>query len=203
MTDNHEYYFRERCSNATPDMFKCNTDRVLTIMKDIFLYKNVESLGDNDLVIHIRSGDIFSPYWAGPHPDYIMPPLSYYTNIINNNNYENIYLIAEDNLNPCINKLLELYPNIQFTIQSLEKDINTILSAVNIVISYGTFIPQLMFVSDNIKNMYSPSYTEHDNNGFVEVPNYNIIITDLNQYRYEMYPWRNIPEQYNKMLTYK
>ena len=37
VTDCHQYYYRNKCLIATPDMFKCNNDRVLTIMKDIFL----------------------------------------------------------------------------------------------------------------------------------------------------------------------
>ena len=36
-------------------------------------------LDENDVVIHIRSGDIFNKC---PHPVYIMPPLSYYVNIL-------------------------------------------------------------------------------------------------------------------------
>jgi len=202
ITDKYEFFCCEEFKAVNPKIFKNNIESVSSIMKDIFIFKNIVSLGVNDLVIHIRSGDIFSPGPDGPHPDYIMPPLSYYTNIINNNNHEHIYLIAEDNLNPCINKLLELYPNIQFNIQSLEKDIEMVLSAVNIVISYGTFITQLLTVSDNIKKVYSPSYSENKKLDLYETSNYNLIITNLNQYHNEMHPWKNTPDQINKMLTF-
>jgi hypothetical protein len=59
-----------------------------------------------------------------------MPPLSYYVEIINNNNFKNIYLIAEDTLNPCINSLLNMYPNIIFKINTLD-DYNKLLSDVS------------------------------------------------------------------------
>ena len=59
-----------------------------------------QSNDENDVVIHIRSGDIFNKC---PHPVYIMPPLSYYVNILNEKNFNKIYLVAADKLNPFIN----------------------------------------------------------------------------------------------------
>ena len=199
ITDKDEFYLCQQFKALNPEIFRSNTEIVSRIMKDIFIFKNIESLGVNDLVIHIRSGDIFS---ASPHPEYIMPPLSYYTNIIENNTYDQIYLIAEDTLNPCINKLLELYPNIHFNIQSLEKDIEVVLSATNIVISYGTFITELLTVSDNIKNVYSPNYSDYQTITLYETPHYNLTMIDLTHYRDEMRPWTNTPHQINKMLSF-
>jgi hypothetical protein len=175
-------------------VFNLNKDKVLAIVKQIFVFKNISSLGNNDLVIHIRSGDIFS---SSPHPMYLMPPLTYYTNIIGQNNFDNIYLIAEDTLNPCITQLLQLFPQIIFTIQSLEKDINVVLAAKNIVMSFGTFIPQLLELSDNIKTIYTPSYYNYNK------PGCETRTTELGQYHTNMIPWKNTAEQRNTMITYK
>ena len=41
------------------------------ILQEAFLIHNIHKLSENDLVIHIRSGDIFS---SRPHPNYV-PPL--------------------------------------------------------------------------------------------------------------------------------
>ena len=41
------------------------------LLKKAFKLKNIKKLPENDLVIHIRSGDIFS---STPHPYYVPPP---------------------------------------------------------------------------------------------------------------------------------
>lgn len=57
-----------------------NTEKRNKILKDAFLINNINKLSENDLVIHIRSGDLFSQY---PHSAYVPPPLAYYTKEIN------------------------------------------------------------------------------------------------------------------------
>jgi hypothetical protein len=136
----------------------------------------MKALDAEDLVIHIRSGDIFD---KDPHPGYIMPPLSYYLDIIRINTFKNIYLLAEDRKNPCINALLELYPTIQFELQPLEKDVRLILGAVNIVASYGTMIDSLLLFSNNIKRVYRPSYYLR----IINQDHINYITIDLDKYK--------------------
>jgi hypothetical protein len=187
-----DFYERDKIKNVFNHIFDINKEKVISIIKNMFIIKSNKTLGNNDLLIHIRSGDIFSN--PNPNRKYLTPPLSYYTDIIAKNNFTNIYLIAEDTLNPCINKLLELYPKINFKLQSLEQDIQIVLSAVNVVISFGTFIPQLLHLSENVKQVYCPSYSVYNN------PKCNIHVTQLQQYYKSMIPWRNTVEQKNKML---
>ena len=74
----------------------------------------------NDLFIYIRSGDIFKIN----NTHYAQPPLCFYKNIINNfNNFTKIYIIAQDNINPVINKLIKEYPKIIFYNNSLRYDL--------------------------------------------------------------------------------
>lgn len=171
-------------------------NRVLHILRDCFIIKAVSALGPEDLVIHIRSGDIFD---KDPHPTYIMPPLSYYIDIIQTNKFKNVYLLAEDKKNPCINALLQLYPNIIFQLQSLEKDIRLILAAVNVVSSYGTMIDSLLLFSDNIKTVYRPSYSLN----IINQDHINYMTIDLDNYKEMLSPWKNTLEQQNYMLTYR
>ena len=194
ITDKSNFYYRDRIKNINKSLFTINSDKVLIILKDIFKMKNISPLKNDELVIHIRSGDIFT---SKPHPGYIIPPLSYYTNIIQQNNYKNIYLLAEDRLNPCINQLIKLYPTITFKLQSLEEDIKIILAARNIVMSFGTFIPSLLMLSNNKKDVYSPSYSGYNNRDC------RVHITDLHEYHNIMTPWRNTVEQREIMLTYQ
>jgi hypothetical protein len=195
ITNKHNFFYKYKIKNIDKTLFDQNKDEVITIMKKIFVYNNIPPLGNNDLVIHIRSGDIFK---KNPHKKYLTPPLSYYTNIIEKNSYDNIYLISEDKLNPCINRLLELFPKIIFNLQSLKKDIKIILGANNLVMSYGTFIPQLLNFSSNIKNIYRPSYAK-----FIIKHTGTVHITDLKEYYTLMIPWKNTPAQQNIMLNYK
>ena len=118
------------------------------ILQKAFLINNINKLPENDLVIHIRSGDIFN---SKPHPNYIPPPLSYYTKEIDKYKYEKIHIICEDTINPVTNELRKLYKNAVYEKNTLEKDIRIILGATNIIYSVGTFIPSLMLLSDNNK----------------------------------------------------
>jgi hypothetical protein len=177
-------------------LFQQNKEETRNIIKKIFTIKSsFGNLDSSDLVIHIRSGDIFND---NPHPGYICPPLSYYINIIKNNNFLNIFLLTEDLKNPTITKLIEFYPNIIFRQQSLNEDIDIILSCKNIVLSVGSFVPSILFLSDNIKNIFMPS------GGFLlySSSDINVVTIDINNYLSLMTPWKNSIEQRDLMLMY-
>jgi len=190
------FFWKEKIENIDVDLFNKNIDKTIIILKKIFKIKNCIPSNTNDVVIHIRSGDIF---YLSNH-DYITPPLSYYINILNSNNFDNITIIAENHNNPCIQKLLDLYKNIIFKIQSLYQDINLLLSATNVIESFGTFSASLIILSDNIKNIYRPSYQckLFDYN----VLKINVYETELSNYHKLVIPWINSEEQHNIMLTY-
>lgn len=199
ITNKYNFYYKDRIQNIDKSLFDINADKTIMILKDIFKIKNISPLGNDELVIHIRSGDIFG---SKPHSGYIIPPLSYYINIIEKNKYKNIYLLAEDRLNPCINQLIKLYPNIIFNLQSLEQDITIILAARNIVISYGTFLTSILMHSNNKENVYIPSYLNYNNHDNI-IPDCKMHITDLQEYHNMMIPWENTAEQIEKMVTYQ
>lgn len=175
-----------------------NIEFTRNILQEIFTINNVPTLHENTVVIHIRGGDIFS-LW--PHNAYIMPPLSYYKNIITSNNFKKFIMISEDKNNPCVNKLLELYPSIEFKIQTLEEDIKLLLGSQNVIESFGSFSPALLTLSKNIKNIYRPSYS-HDTLLSKLPHKYNIFETNLDDYKQKMSPWKNTAEQRNIMMTY-
>ena len=200
ITDKNCFMNTETIENIDRSLFELNKERSIEIMKDIFVIKPDNILGKNDLLIHIRSRDLFN---YNIETFYICPPLSYYVDIIEKNNYDKIYLIAEDRKNPCINKLIELYPNIIFKLQSLENDIKLILDAENIVISCGTFITSLLLLSNKCKNIYIPScapewtrraISNNINKYFIELPEY---CKKIGPY------WKNTPEQNELMISYK
>ncbi len=196
LTDKYNFFYRSKITKIDHKLFNQNGEQVLEIMRKIFVIKNIPPLATNDLVIHIRSGDLFV---KKPYQKYAPPPLSYYTKIIEKSLDGNIYLVAEDKKNPCINKLLARYPQIKFKQQGLRDDIKLLLSASNIVISVGTFIPQLLLLHDYVKQIYSPSY------GF-KMETMDLATKcqyiELGDYQKTILPWKNNAAQITAILNY-
>ena len=182
ITDKDNFFFTSRLPFPN-DIFKQNIKERNKILQKAFLIKNINKLPENDLVIHIRSGDIFK---SKPHPIYVPPPLSYYTEAIDKYKYEKIHIICEDTINPVTNKLRKLYKNAVYEKNTLEKDIRIILGATNIIYSVGTFIPALMLLSNNNKYIYGEACNKEE----------------LKDYYKIMKPWKNTIEQRNYILTY-
>ena len=199
ITNDDQFFRKHKIKNIDSHLFNDTNikNKAVIILKNIFSLQQTVPLNNNDVVIHIRSGDIFKTD-RGPNPNYPPPPLSYYINILNNNHFENIYLIAEDTRNPTINKLLELYPNIRFKLQSLNEDIKLILQSRNVIMSIGTFIPMLLTISDNIKNVYKTSFETGPIGSHITIHN-----TNLKKYYKKMFPWKNTEEQRELMMTYQ
>tara|TARA_B100001758_G_scaffold30192_1_gene21558 strand:+ start:4881 stop:5708 length:828 start_codon:yes stop_codon:yes gene_type:complete len=159
---------------------------------------NIPYRNNNDLVIHIRSGDCFSKKlnnFCFGTLFFMVPPLIYYKTILDNNSFDNIYMIAEDTANPIINKLLELYPNIHFQLQDLNKDIELLLSVKNVIYSVGSFLNILLF-SDNLEKVFEPKYNW-------DGTNFNVSFSD-NEYIYSLYTLKNknIKFEYIELESY-
>lgn len=143
--------------NKNIKCFKKNKQKVLKYLTNLFKikYSNISKCKDNDLYIHIRSGDIFDYNNKNnlEHRDN-QPLLNQYIKLIDNSNYDNIYIIAEDKKNPVIIQLLNKYPKIIHNINSFEDDIKLILGAKNIAFGDTTFIPTLLYFNKGVKNVY-------------------------------------------------
>lgn len=187
------------------DIYKQNIEERNKVLQKAFQIKNIHKLPENDIVIHIRSGDIFS---SSPHGGYVPPPLSYYTKEIDKHKYEKIHIICEDTINPVVNKLLKLYKNAVYEKNTLKKDICIILGATNIISSVGTFIPALMMLSNNIKYIYRYPNQNHK----TMRDRYEMLLPlgktnmawcdDFEKYYKVMKPWKNTIAQRNFILTY-
>lgn len=180
ITDRCNFFYRKDFSK---EIFKENIEETKKLLKEAFIIKNINKLDEDVLLIHIRSGDLFVGI---PHPAYIPPPLSYYIKQINKYNYKKIIIVSEDKRNPVVNKLLELYENAIYNKNNLIGDIKLILSAQNILYSIGSFIPSLMLISDNLKELHTP---------FQE--------NDIKDYYSIMKPWKNTEKQREYILSYK
>jgi len=187
---NNPYIIKDRdfffCSGFDKEVFTLNKQEAVNLLKQAFLIKEKDVIQSDidDIVIHIRGGDIFN---SNPHPKYVPPPLCYYTKILNNNYYKKIIIVAEDRKNPVINKLLSLYKNAIYNKNSLVKDIKIILGATNLINSIGTFAISLSMMSKYIKNIFTT----------------NLYSKDLKEYYILNKPWKNTYKQRNYILTYK
>lgn len=114
---------------------------------------NIE-IDSNDLVIHIRSGDIFSTNIVYT---YGQPPLCFYQKILNEFKFKNIYLIAQNKENPVINNLLSEFPKIIYKENNIETDIAYLSNAYNLVGSKSSFSFMSIKLNDILKN-----YWEYD-----------------------------------------
>lgn len=114
---------------------------------------------DDQLLIHIRSGDIFST-WVAPH--YPQPPLAFYQLVIQRLLREkrigSIKMVFENRLNPVID-VLEAYITglgIPLTTQSgtLADDVAALANGRYLVFGLGTFGPGVCHLSDHVEQVF-------------------------------------------------
>ena len=140
-----------------------------TYMKPYIDYELDDTFGinfDTDLIIHIRSGDIWcSLFHLNKH---IQPPYYFYKKIIDENTYNNIYILSEHtNINPVISKLLENYTNIHFLKNSMDIDFKIMLNAKYFVYANSTISGMISKLSHNKQKQYenscwnSPTYKKY------------------------------------------
>ena len=163
----------------------------------------------NDLSIHIRSGDIFTIPKVTVF--YAQPPLCFYEKILQNYKFNKIYIIAQDNSNIVIDKLLNIYKNIEFKRHSIKFDISHLIYAYNLVASVSSFFISIIKFNDNVKNMWeydiyrmSEKY-KHLHHDFFKFPiKYNIYtMKPTNYYKKEMFHWSKSVKQLRLMLREK
>jgi hypothetical protein len=160
-------------------------------------------INKEDLYIHIRINK--------KNIHYAQPPLCFYETIINNFKFKNIYLIANIEKSPIVDKLISKYPNIIFQKNSIEVDISYLANAYNIVGSMSSFLEVCVRMNDNLKNFFEFDvfkqiskilFLHHD---FYYYPRkYNIFqMKSSNDYRNKMFVYKMTPEQDQYMIEEK
>lgn len=128
------------------------------------------NIPDDTLVLHVRSGDIFSY-----HVDegYAQPPLCFYKMILEKRKWKNIILLAVDKLNPVIPELIKM--GIKYEKMNIQKTIQYIYYSKNLVQGYGTFIdsilrccdvPKLIYMFGDYRQKHFPNYGGRFNKTF-------------------------------------
>jgi hypothetical protein len=128
--------------------------------------KTEDMINSNDLLIHLRSGDIFS---HKGHNAYIQPPLSFYIEVISSRTWNKIIIITENEHNPCFSKLKEKYPNIISFLHNKQErlggngngfkhDLSWLINCTHYVACQSSLCPLIIQLSKTIKHVYLPSY---------------------------------------------
>jgi hypothetical protein len=118
------------------------------------VFPDLQPAGDNDLFIHIRSGDAF----VEPSPDavYAQPPIGYYRDILLKNNWSKVTLLTLDTENPCVNGLLnDTRFHVEWKPRPLIADLRLAFGARNFAIGRGTFGPAVALLSLHLKRLFT------------------------------------------------
>ncbi len=151
------FYNNLTLSNLYPNQIQ-RIEILNTIREKILITSLGDLIQKDNLVIHIRSGDIFT-HETGANPNYGQPPLCFYTKIIKLEKWKHIHLVFENKANPIIQPLIQWLEerNTAFTCisGSLQEDINYLLRAETVAVGRGTFMQGVLALSKNIKRIYS------------------------------------------------
>ena len=161
----------------------------------------------NDLVIHIRSGNIFRDF----HHFYSQPPLCFYKSILNNFTFNNIFLIAVSKENPTINYLLKEFPNITYKNNPIQVDMSYLINAYNLVGSVSSFLMTTIKLNDNLINYWDYDIYRrsekfcHLNVEYYDFPRKFKIyqMKPSENYKNEMFVWSNDPKKFKLMIEEK
>ena len=114
-----------------------------------------ERLRDDDLVVHLRAGDVF----VGTHYlGYGQPPLSFYIAAIERERPSRVWLVFEDRSNPCIDALEKDLSSrgVEVLSQSgaLVDDLRLLMTARRLVIGRGSFGLAIAHLSSRLRKLY-------------------------------------------------
>lgn len=158
----HKNFYRTTITyNHKRDIVKDILFLIDNNFNNLFSTNNNYNIDSKSLYIHIRSTDIYKTN----HPNtivYSQPPLSFYNKIIEDNNFNKIYILSDNNNNFVINSLQTKYGDYCNIIDAKNPiDAFNILRLCNhLCVSTSSFSTTAAFLhsSKDIKNIYGYNY---------------------------------------------
>lgn len=208
--DGKNYYYKNKLKSIYQDYDESNVDKhqvrdiIVKYVSDKYNFNRKTHSNDN-MCIHIRSGDIFNPHKRKVHPKYVQPPYDFYKMILDLEKFKGkqVKLVAEDNKNPVIDKILKNYKNVSWSKNTLKQDQEIIMNSKYIVCGFGTFVPELLYLSNGEKNVISFRDSKIEinryNNGFEDTQYLTRCDVDINNY---IKTWTNTDKQHDIMLNF-
>lgn len=159
---------------------------------------------DRELVVHIRSGDIFSD---NIHPHYVQPPLAYYALITemlqDEGMIDKVCIVFEDRLNPCVDAFEAWLSDrsIPCRMQSgtLAQDMATIVNASHVVFGTGTFGYGACLLTDRFASVFVYHRMRYDRIGNIDRLFW---AEDIGGAYIKPGDWRNTDDQRRMMVDY-
>jgi len=158
---------------------------------------------DDELVIHIRSGDVFK---VRPHPNYAQPPLSFYTRVIEElraaGEINSVCLVFENTKNPCIAALCDYLQRtgMSYRTQSgtFAEDGAVIFGARRVVFGVGTFALGMAATSTRLRDVYA--FRQKDLDAFPA--HEQVWLVEAGDDYIPRGGWTGSPEQLATMISY-
>jgi len=193
---------------ADVDLLRKSRKKIcLKYIKPFLNVRENEKLNPDTLVIHIRSGDIFSRenYYCPVVSRYLQAPKAFYEKIIKQ--YKKTFVVTEeDKKNPVLAEL-EKNKNVKILTPSLEESIKILLSARNLVTSGVSSFPVACgLLSLNLEKFYATNLflEEIINYKDLQGSDSEVILEKINLEKYINFnEWLNNTEQTKIMLNYK
>ena len=164
---------------------------------------------NEELYIHIRSGNIFKTYF---HSLYSQPPFCFYERVLKTFSFKKVILIAKNTYNPIVIKLIKKFPQIIYAKQDLKLDISSLINSYNIVCSISSFLIAILQLNDKFEflwdyNIYKTSEKKrHFHFDFNKFPHNNFTIFRMEPslaYKKRMYLWKHTKSQLKLMIKDK
>lgn len=172
--------------------FEDRINQLPILTKDILELEDTNSQYDDDLLIHIRSTDIYKQHTS---KSYAQPPLSFYHTIIQNHQFNKIYIVSDNNNNFVVNALKIDYGNRLNIIEepNTKNAFNILRNAKNVCTSTSSFCTMSTFTKplNRTKNIftyeylcYKPGVWHYDFmfDSILKRPSYNFFIYRINNY---------------------
>ena len=136
-----------------PEMPPLNASNV-NWFRDTYMrqFANI-SLPKDALVMHVRSGDIFTLKRKFAYLNYEQPPCKYYEDVMRWRNWSQVLLLSQDSGNPCVPYLVSR--GAHWRRRSVVEDLTVMLNAHNLVTSKGTFGMAVALLSYHLRNMFT------------------------------------------------
>jgi len=160
-----------------------------------------------DIVVHIRSGDIFSKH-PGSVTDFMYTPnpACFYESILTQ--FNTALIVTEPNWtdNPIIKHLITLFPHIRLQSSDVLTDFITLAKSSRLVTSgVGTFAIAAAMLNNHLESLYFTDLylAEHLNPNFINHNHVHCHCVKLNNYCLIRDGWLNTIEQRKYLFDYK
>jgi hypothetical protein len=160
-----DFFHNDRRASCFSDV-KVRRRVLVTYIKPLLQHPSDDfKTADDELLIHLRSGDMMRPNGIS-HPQTRQPPCAAYDKVIEEGNngqpFEHVRIIGEhDHRNPCSDLIVKNHPDKNITVQEKPwlDDAAAIMNARNLVIGTSSFSLEIGLLNENLERAWAAKQT--------------------------------------------